>query len=148
MRIRTSVKQKKISQIWGITHFLSVQNVGTQEGIDKDEYIVFSGDDIAMISPKPMMPVERLEAFSTHKYFALPRQIYEFLEWSRKNGDTSDRFRIVARLPMCEEHIDMMIKVPGPFGCRTESGLHYMCPEHATQYKPVECLFVEEENAK
>lgn len=146
MRIRTSQKNKKVNNLWGVTHFLFIQNVGTQEGIDSDEYIVMSGEETALISPKPMMESERLQQFHSVRYFALPRQIYEFLDWNRKNGETSENFRIVKRLPMCEDHLEMMIRVPGPFGCRTENGMHYMCPDHAVHYKPIECLFVEEEN--
>lgn len=149
MRIRTSQKNKKINQIWGITHLMHLQNIGIEEGIDTNEYIAEINGEVAMISPRPMMTIERLQAHHTLRYFQLPRQVYEFLDWGRKNGEESSKFRMVNELPSCEEHWESMgIKVPGPFGCSTENGLHFMCPEHATSYRPVECLFVEGNDEK
>lgn len=146
MKIKTSKKNRRINHIWGITHLIYLQNVGTEEGIDSNEYVAEINGHTAMISPRPMMTLERLRAHHTVMYFQLPRQTYEFLDWGRQNGETSNKFRMVKMLPLCEEHLESMgIKVPGPFACQTENGKHYMCPEHATSYRPLECLFVEDE---
>lgn len=144
MKIKTSRLNRKF-KFWGITKFVSVQNTGIDDRIDNNEYLVESGSDMVLVSPKPMMVTERLNWLGVTRYFQLPRQAYEFLDWGRNHGDQSNKYRMVVALPLCEIHLaNMEMEVPAPFICKTTLGMKYLCPECALNYQPVEVLFVEE----
>lgn len=144
MKIKTSPDNKRF-RFWGITKFVHIQNTGIDTRIDADEYLVESGDDTVLISPKAMMSSERVIGLGVSRYFQLPRQVYDFLNWGRMHDDQSNKYRVVSRLPLCEIHqANNNVEVPAPFICLTPVGSKYLCPECAVNYTPVECLFEEE----
>jgi len=118
---------------------MHAQNIGQQSNIDHAEYVADINGARALISPRALMSLERLRSIDVDRYFQLPRQLYEFLVWARKNGEESNKFKVVETLPDCAK-----CERVGPFICLTDDGRTPLCVEHAQEYKPIECLFMED----
>ncbi len=122
---------------------MHTQNIGSNYILDTNEYLVDVEEARALISPKPMMSLERLASLDVDRYFQLPRQLYELLMWSKENGEKSKKFKEVEQLPICSHEECTRF---GPFVCKVQKERAAFCVDHAQSFKPVECLFVKENN--
>ena len=141
MLVKTNRSTNKLKNLWGVNLLLKTQNIGNNALLDNNEYIVDVEHARALISPKPLMSLERLASFDADRYFQLPRQLYELLMWSKQNGEVSTKFKEVEQLPICSHEECTRF---GPFVCKVQKERIAFCVDHAQSFKPVECLFVKE----
>ena len=142
MLVKTN-RNSKLKNLWGVNLLIRTQNIGSNYILDTNEYLVDVEEARALISPKPMMSLERLASLDVDRYFQLPRQLYELLMWSKENGEKSKKFKEVEQLPICSHEECTRF---GPFVCKVQKERAAFCVDHAQSFKPVECLFVKENN--
>lgn len=77
------------------------EEVHEEIAMDSNEGIVVTDRESALISKRPAMTIERMHSLGADRYFSIPRQNYQFLEWLVSQGIWSERFKWVRELPYC-----------------------------------------------
>lgn len=141
--MKVLVRNNGITKNWtDISRVISLEEEKTTRDLDEGEAIVEAPDESALVSARPAMTVDRMMSLGASRYFSIPRQNYQFLEWLVSQGVWEPRFVKVRELPNCAKCTGL---VPGVFVIHYKRRDIAVCPEHLEQFRsPIQAVYFKE----
>lgn len=130
---------------WGqLKTVVDAEEEVVESRMDANEGVVITDCESALISGRAAMTIERMHELGADRYFSIPRQNYQFLEWLVSQGVWSDKFVWVRTLPYCYQCSNG--STPAVFETFYKRRQTALCPDHfiASGHRLIRVYFKED----